>query len=129
MLVVVLGANDGLRGLDLAATERNLRQIVVEAKDAGARVLLLGMLVPPNYGPDYGTRFAALFPRLAREQQVPLVPFLLQGVAAVADLNQADGIHPTAAGQSRVAANILPQLEPLVRAASAAHPAAPAAKP
>lgn len=127
VLVVGLGANDGLRGLDLAASERNLREIVIAAKAAGARVLLLGMLIPPNYGPDYGNRFAALFPRLAREQQVPLVPFLLQGVAAVGELNQADGIHPTAEGQRRVAANVLPQLEPLVRAAAAARAAAPAA--
>ncbi len=127
VLVVGLGANDGLRGLDLAASERNLREIVVEAKAAGVRVLLLGMLIPPNYGPDYGNRFAALFPRLAREQQVRLVPFLLQGVAAVGELNQADGIHPTAEGQRRVAANVLPQLEPLVRAAAAARAAAPPA--
>lgn len=121
VLVVGLGANDGLRGLSLERTEANLRAIVERARAAGARVLLLGMLLPPNYGPEYTERFEALYPRLARELGVPLVPFLLAGVAAEPELNLPDGIHPNAAGQRILAANVLPALEPLVRAAAAAR--------
>lgn len=115
IVVVGLGANDGLRGLPLERTEANLRQIVRTVRASSAEVLLLGMRIPPNYGPDYAGAFAALYPRLARELEVPLVPFLLAGVAAQPELNQADGIHPTAEGQRLVAANVLPQLEPIVR--------------
>jgi acyl-CoA thioesterase-1 len=116
VLVVGLGANDGLRGLALEETEANLRAIVTTARDAGARVLLLGMLLPPNYGPDYTEAFREIFPRLARELEVPLVPFLLTGVASIAELNQADGIHPTAAGHRLIADNLLPQLRALLEA-------------
>ena len=116
VVVVELGPNDGLRGLDLEMTETNLRRIVTRIQEAGARVLLVGMRIPPNYGPDYAGRFAALYPRLAEELDVPLVPFLLQGVGGVPALNQGDGIHPTAEGQRRVAANVAPYLEPLVAA-------------
>jgi acyl-CoA thioesterase-1 len=116
VVVVELGPNDGLRGLDLAMTERNLRQIVRRARDAGARVLLVGMRIPPNYGPDYAGRFEALYPRLAEELEVPLVPFLLAEVGGVPELNQGDGIHPTAEGQEIVAANVAPHLEPLLEA-------------
>ncbi len=111
VVVVSLGANDGLRALDVAMTESNLRQIVDEVRAAGARVLLTGMLVPPNYGPDYAERFSAVFPRLAAELAVELVPFLLEGVAAVPELNQSDGIHPNAEGQRRVAEVALPYLK------------------
>lgn len=104
VLVVGLGGNDGLRGLDLAASESNLRRIVETAQEAGVQVLLLGMLIPPNYGPDYTEAFAAMYPRLAAEQGVALVPFLLDGVAGDPELNQADGIHPNPAGQ-RIVAN------------------------
>ena len=116
VVVVELGPNDGLRGLDLAMTEGNLRSIVQRSRDAGARVLLVGMRIPPNYGPDYAGDFAALFPRLAEELDVPLVPFLLEGVGGEADLNQGDGIHPTAEGQRILAVNVEPHLVPLVRA-------------
>lgn len=116
LLVVELGPNDGLRGLDLAMTESNLRRIVARARESGVRVLLVGMRIPPNYGPEYAGEFAALFPRLAEELDVPLVPFLLEGVGGEPDLNQGDGIHPTAAGQRVVAGNVEPHLVPLVRA-------------
>lgn len=125
ILVVGLGANDGLRGLSLGHTEANLREIVRRARAAGVAVLLLGMRIPPNYGADYSGEFAALYPRLARELAVPLVPFLLDGVAARPELNLPDGIHPTAEGQARVAENVVPLLEPLVRHLPA-QPALPA---
>jgi len=114
VLVVGLGANDGLRALATEATEENLREIIVRARTAGTAVLLAGMRVPPNYGPDYAAGFAAIYPRLAEELGVPLVPFLLEGVAAVPELNQADGIHPNAAGQRRVAETVLAHLRPLI---------------
>lgn len=110
VLVVGLGGNDGLRGLDLAETEKNLREIVRRAKDSGARVLLLGMRIPPNYGPEYTEQFQEMYPKIAKELDVPLVPFLLEGVGGAADLNQADGIHPTAKGHEMVAATVEPYL-------------------
>lgn len=114
VLVVGLGGNDGLRGLPLAATEKNLRDIIRRGQAAGVRVLLLGMQIPPNYGPDYVNGFKAMYPRLAKELNVPLVPFLLEGVGGVADLNQNDGIHPTAQGQEMVADNVVPYLSKLL---------------
>jgi acyl-CoA thioesterase-1 len=114
VLVVALGANDGLRGLAVSLTEENLRTIVADAQRAGARVLLLGLRLPPNLGADYVQAFEAVYPRVARETGVPLVPFFLQGVGGVEELNQEDGIHPTAEGQRRIAATVLPYLRPLV---------------
>jgi len=114
VLVVELGANDGLRGQPLVGIEGNLREIIRRGKGAGARVLLLGMKIPPNYGREYADGFDAIFPRLARELDVPLMPFLLEGVAAESQLNQADGMHPTAEGARRVAEGVLPFLEPLL---------------
>lgn len=116
VLVVGLGGNDGLRGLDLTESEKNLREIVRRSKASGARVLLLGMLIPPNYGPDYTRQFQQMYPKIARELDVPLVPFLLEGVGGVADLNQADGIHPTAKGQEMVAATVAPYLKEILAA-------------
>jgi acyl-CoA thioesterase I len=113
VVVLGLGANDGLRGLPLAATEKNLREIIRRSRAAGARVLLLGMQIPPNYGPDYAGGFKALYPRIAKDLDVPLVPFLLEGVGGVAELNQADGMHPTAEGQEKVADNVTPYLAKL----------------
>lgn len=110
VMVVGLGANDGLRGLPLTEVESNLRQIIRRSQAAGARVLLLGMRIPPNYGP-YADQLAALYPKLAQELNVPLVPFLLDKVGGVRSLNQADGIHPTARGQEIVAKNVRPYLE------------------
>jgi acyl-CoA thioesterase-1 len=119
VVVLGLGANDGLRGLDLAQMEANLRQIITRSRAAGADVLLLGMRMPPSHGPEYAERFRAVFPRLARELSVPLVPFLLEGVGGDPTLNQADGIHPTADGQRLLAGNVVPLLRPLVRARAA----------
>ncbi len=116
ILVVGLGGNDGLRGLDLAESEKNLREIVRRAKASGVRVLLLGMLIPPNYGRDYTERFQRMYPKIAEELDVPLVPFLLEGVGGVTDLNQGDGIHPTARGQEMVADNVEPYLEKILEA-------------
>ena len=116
VMVVALGANDGLRGLSVSLTEKNLREIVAQARGKGVRVLLLGLRLPPNLGADYVRAFEAVYPRVAREAGVPLVPFFLEGVGGVAALNQEDGIHPTAEGQRRIAATVLPSLEPLVKA-------------
>jgi len=127
VVVVELGPNDGLRGLPLDATEANLRRIVERIEAAGARVLLVGLLIPPNYGPDYAGRFAAIYPRLAAELDVPLVPFLLEGVGGEPDLNLADGIHPNAAGHRRLADNVLPHLRPLLGEAAAGAAASPPA--
>ena len=114
LLVVELGANDGLRGLPVEMTAANLRAIVTRAREAGVRVLLVGIQVPPNYGPDYARRFAAIFPELAGELEVPLLPFLLEGVAGVPELNLPDGIHPTAEGHERLAENVMPHLDALL---------------
>jgi len=114
VVVLALGANDGLRGLPLAETERNLRGIVAKARAAGARVLLCGMLVPTSHGPDYQAGFRRLFPEVATADGVPLVPFLLEGVAGRKELNLEDGIHPNVEGQRILAANVLPLLEPLL---------------
>ncbi len=118
ILVVCLGANDGLRGVPLDSSEVNLRSIVEQAQAQDIQVLLAGMLIPPNYGPDYAERFAAIYPRLAKEFDVPLIPFLLEGVAAHPELNLPDGIHPTAEGQRIVAETVLPFLAPLVESIS-----------
>lgn len=111
VLVVELGPNDGLRGLDLDETEANLRQIVSRARAAGARVLLTGLRLPPNYGPDYAGDFRALYPRIAEDLGIPLVPFLLEGVGGEPELNLPDGLHPNARGQRRLADNVQPHLE------------------
>jgi acyl-CoA thioesterase-1 len=116
VLVVGLGANDALRGLDLGEVEKNLREIVRRGKASGVRVLLLGMMIPPNYGPDYTERFRAIYPRIAKDMDVPIVPFLLDKVGGVADLNQADGVHPTAKGQEMVADNVEPYLVKMLAA-------------
>lgn len=120
VLVVALGGNDGLRGLDLAQSEKNLREIVRRGKESGARVLLLGMMIPPNYGRDYTESFRNMYPEIADEFDVPLLPFLLEGVGGIADLNQADGIHPTAKGQEIVADNVEPYLVEIVETRTAA---------
>lgn len=116
VLVVALGGNDGLRGLPVDELERNLDAIVAAGKRAGARVLLAGMVVPPNMGPAYFEAFRGVYGRVAEKHDVPLVPFLLEGVGGVAQLNQDDGIHPTAEGHERIARTLRPELERLVRA-------------
>jgi acyl-CoA thioesterase I len=114
IVVVELGGNDGLRGQTPAATEANLRRIIEGARAAGARVLLAGMQLPPSYGPEYVAEFAAIYPRLAAEYDVPLIDFLLAGVAARPELNLPDGIHPNAEGQRIVARMVAEALAPLV---------------
>jgi acyl-CoA thioesterase-1 len=117
VVIVALGANDGLRGQDPGAMRANLDEIVARLLAGGARVLLVGMRLPPNYGGDYTKEFEAVFPAVARRAKVALVPFLLDGVAGVPRLNQADGIHPTAAGQQAIADHLWPYLRPLLRPA------------
>lgn len=114
LVVLALGANDGLRGLDLAATEKNLAQAIALARAEGVTVVLAGMKLPTNYGPEYTARFEGLFPELARRYDVALIPFLLDGVAAQPELNLADGIHPNAAGYRRVVENVFEVVAPLL---------------
>jgi acyl-CoA thioesterase-1 len=110
-VIVELGANDALRGTDPAITRSALSDIVARLKARRIAVLLCGMVAPPNYGSDYSARFNAIYPDLARSSGVPLYPFFLQGVAADASLNQADGMHPTAEGVDVIVKNILPTVE------------------
>lgn len=114
VLFVCLGANDGLRGIPVAETERNLRTILDRARKEGSRVVLAGIQLPENYGRDYRAQFAQIFPRLAREYGVPLLPFLLEGVAMDPKLNQPDGIHPNEEGAQRVAAQVYSVLAPVL---------------
>ena len=114
LVVLELGANDGLRGLPLQAARANLEAMIVASKQAGAKVLLAGILIPPNYGPQYSEGFAEMYRLLAREQRLPLVPFLLDGVALDPQLMQEDGYHPTAEGQPRVLDNVWQHLRPLL---------------
>jgi acyl-CoA thioesterase-1 len=115
VVAIELGGNDGLRGQPLAQFERNLTALVEQAKAKGARVLLLGMRLPPNYGPRYTDGFAQVYTDVAQAQQVALVPFLLEGVGGDPAFIQPDGIHPQANAQQRLLDNAWPQLEPLLR--------------
>jgi acyl-CoA thioesterase I len=112
--IVALGANDGLRGLPPPAMRDNLRGIVARFQAAGVRVLLAGMRVPPNYGSEYTRGFVEVFAEVARQARVPLMPFLLDGIAADPRLNQADGIHPNAEGHRVLAERVWPFLLPLL---------------
>jgi acyl-CoA thioesterase I len=114
VLVVALGANDGLQGVALTAIEENLDEIIGLAASRGIKVLLCGMETPPSHGWPYTIGFHLLFPRLAERHGVPLVPFLLEGVALVAEMNVADGIHPNAAGARRIADTVWRYLAPLL---------------
>lgn len=114
VVVVELGGNDALRGLDLAASEGNLREILRRSREAGARSLLLGMMVPPNYGRAYTERFSAMFARVASAERAGLVPFFLEGVAERPDLFQSDRIHPNESAQPILLENVWPQLEALL---------------
>ncbi len=115
IVLLELGANDGLRGLPLQTVRDNLARMITLARDSGAKVLLLGIRLPPNYGPRYTDGFAALYSDLARQQKVPWVPFLLDGVALDPALMQADGLHPVAAGEPRVLETVWKSLVPLLR--------------
>jgi acyl-CoA thioesterase-1 len=113
--IVALGANDGLRGIPPESTRKNLEAIVSELQKDGTKVVLAGMLIPPNYGPEYTRAFRELFPELARTFRLPLIPFLLEGVAGNPNLNQADGIHPTAEGYDIISESVWKVLRPLLR--------------
>jgi acyl-CoA thioesterase-1 len=115
LVVLELGANDGLRGLDLDATRANLRKLVQECERRKIPVVLAGMRLPPNYGPDYTARFQEMYAALASQHSLPLIPFLLEGVGGVQAVNLPDGIHPNAEGQKRVADTVWKTLEPLLR--------------
>jgi len=113
ILILELGANDGLRGVDVPTVERNLATIIERAQSRGVHVLLCGMETPPLRGWNYASAFHDLYPRLAARYNMPLVPFLLQGVALRGDLNY-DGIHPNAAGAKMIAENVWPYLDRLL---------------
>jgi len=113
ILVVALGGNDGLRGLPPEALKRNLSEIIERAQARHVQVILAGMEAPPNYGRDYTVSFHRVYPALAEQYRIPFVPFLLWNVAGIDQLNQPDGIHPTAAGARIVADNVWRVLKPL----------------
>jgi acyl-CoA thioesterase-1 len=121
VLVVELGANDGLRGLPVGQMKQNLAQIITRAKERGIAVILTGMEAPPNYGPAYTSEFRQAFRDLAREHDVAFVPFFLDGVAGIPDLNNADGIHPNAAGARIIEQSIWRALEPLLARRATEH--------
>jgi acyl-CoA thioesterase I len=118
-VILELGANDALRGTDPAVTRAALSDILARLKARKIAVLLCGMLAPPNYGSDYAARFNAIYPELSKSFGVPLYPFFLEGVAADAKLNQADGLHPTANGVDIIVKNIVPMVEALLGSLSA----------
>jgi len=115
LVLVELGANDGLRGLPLAEIRANLRRILMDIRDSGARSVLLGIELPINYGPQYRDGLRALYRDLAAEFNAPLVPFLLDGVALNAEWMQDDGLHPKAEGEPRVLDNVWPVLQPALK--------------
>jgi len=117
ILVIELGANDGLRGLELKSMKANLQEIIdkTKAKNPKVKIVLAGMQVPPNLGADYGAGFQRVFAELARENNATLIPFLLEGVGGHRDLNQADQIHPSAAGHRIIAELVWRTLEPILR--------------
>jgi acyl-CoA thioesterase I len=114
VVIVELGGNDGLRGLPLKTSRDNLDRIIALSRAAQARVVLVGMIIPPNYGPRYGQEFRDMFTDLAKRYPVGFVPFLLDQVALEPGLMQADGIHPNAGGQPRMLENVWPKLKPLL---------------
>ena len=115
VLVIELGANDGLRGLPVSAMKRNLTEIITRAKQRGITVILTGMEAPPNYGADYTTEFRQVFRDLAREHDVAFVPFFLEGVAGIPNLNNSDGLHPNPAGARIIEQTIWRALEPVLK--------------
>ncbi|MEG5263116.1 arylesterase [Pseudomonas sp. JDS28PS106] len=114
LVIIELGGNDGLRGQQPAQLQQNLSSMIDKSREAGAKVLLLGMRIPPNYGPRYTKAFEDAFSTVAEEKQVPFVPFFLEGVGGVPELMQADGIHPAAAAQDKLLENVWPALKPLL---------------
>lgn len=116
VIIIELGANDGLRGIPLTETRSNLQAMIatVKQKLPEAKIILAGMMIPPNMGPEYTTEFASIFPELAAKDNVQLIPFLLKDVAGIPELNQGDGIHPTVKGQKIVAQNVWDILGPML---------------
>jgi acyl-CoA thioesterase-1 len=114
IVILELGANDGLRALPVAQMRANLEQMVDLSMAAGAKVLLLGMRMPPNYGPEFTEQFVSSYGNLAREKNLPLVPFMLKDVALSPGLMQADGMHPNELGQPKLLDNVWPSLKPLL---------------
>jgi acyl-CoA thioesterase I len=115
LVILELGANDGLRALPVEEMRANLERMLQLLRQAGARVLLVGIRIPPNYGPRYTQEFERVFPELAKQYHLPLVPFLLQKVALDPELMQADGMHPNARGEAPVLDTVWPYLEPLLK--------------
>tara|TARA_Y100001933_G_scaffold259584_1_gene309778 strand:- start:6346 stop:7050 length:705 start_codon:yes stop_codon:yes gene_type:complete len=116
IIILELGANDGLRGIPLTETASNLKSMVhtIQNKLPNAKIVLAGMKIPPNMGPEYTSEFENIFPELAASENIHLIPFLLENVAGIPDLNQSDGIHPTAEGQKLVAENVWEVLGPIL---------------
>ena len=111
-IIIELGANDGLRGASLNQVEKNLHEMIQQAKQDGAKVLLLGMQLPPNYGLSYTQNFSALYARIARQERISLTPFMLAGISA--EQFQADNLHPDASAQAQILRNVMVQLKPLL---------------
>jgi len=115
LVILELGGNDGLRGLNLDQTKANLERIIKRCQDASVTVILAGMKLPPNYGAEYTKGFEAIYPALAKQYRLTLIPFFLDGVAGSATLNQADGIHPTSEGYRIIADKVLETVKPLLK--------------
>jgi acyl-CoA thioesterase-1 len=115
LVVLELGGNDGLRGIPASITQQNLAQMIEAFQAAGARVLLAGMTLPPNYGPAFIARFEAVYKELAKKYQITLIPFLLEGVGGHDEFMQRDGLHPNAAGARKVEAIVLKSITPLLK--------------
>ena len=115
IVIIELGGNDGLRGLPVRDIRTNLTELVKKSRASGARVLLVGVRMPPNYGPEYTRTFDAVFGEVAKSERVPLVPFLIADVALDDSLMQEDGIHPTAAAQPKLLGQVWPVLKPLLK--------------
>ncbi len=113
VLILALGANDGLRGIDLSSSKKNLASIIKLAQDKKMKVILAGMQMPPNYGADYTKKFRDMFIELKKDYNITLIPFLLEGVAAKKELNLSDGIHPNELGHKKMAENLLPYFRSL----------------
>jgi acyl-CoA thioesterase-1 len=115
ILILALGANDGLRGLPVSQMKDNLQIIIDRARQRGIPILLVGMEAPPNYGEEYTKEYRGVFAELAKKNHLDFVPFLLEGVAGVPGLNQPDGLHPTSAGAARIADHLWPSLEKMLK--------------
>ncbi|GLR63359.1 arylesterase [Marinospirillum insulare] len=114
LVLLELGANDGLRGLPPQLITNNLEKMLTLSEESGAKVMLIGILLPPNYGPAYLAKFEQTYPQLAKKHQLPLLPFLLEGVADQPSLMQEDGLHPTAEAQPKILENLWVELKPLL---------------